>query len=158
MFQELPNEYVAPSDLPEVVELGDMRKVYGTVVSKEDYLEHKDGRKFDAAEFDAHPEKYRSSFAEKASWTRVGSVPMSVFLCCLCGLCCRRKALVCSGACGWDLKTLHHFDPPPVVLPSSFLSVTRFPIHYHSPDCPLHDCVDKWHLLAAWLSSAPHGQ
>ena len=77
MFQELPNEYVAPSDLPEVVELGDMRKVYGTVVSKEDYLEHKDGRKFDAAEFDAHPEKYRSSFAEKASWTRVGSVPMS---------------------------------------------------------------------------------
>ena len=74
MFQELPNEYVAPSDLPEVVELGDMRKVYGTVVSKEDYLEHKDGRKFDAAEFESHPERYTSSFAQKAGWAVVGGV------------------------------------------------------------------------------------
>ena len=58
---------MAPSDLPEVVELGDMRKVYGTVVSKEDYLEHEDGKKFDSAEFEAHPERYSSSFAQKAS-------------------------------------------------------------------------------------------
>ena len=42
-----------------------MRKVYGTVVSKEDYLEHKDGRKFDATEFESHPERYTPSFAQK---------------------------------------------------------------------------------------------
>ena len=65
MFQELPNEYVSPSELPEVVESGDMRKVYGTVVSKEDYLEHVDGKRFDPSEFRMHPERYRSVFAEK---------------------------------------------------------------------------------------------
>jgi alpha-aminoadipic semialdehyde synthase len=72
VFQELPNEYVSPSELQEVVESGDMRKVYGTVVSKEDYLEHIDGKKFDPTEFKAHPERYRSVFAEKiAPYTTV---------------------------------------------------------------------------------------
>jgi alpha-aminoadipic semialdehyde synthase len=37
----------------------------GTVIRREDYLVPKAGGKFDAEEYDAHPEKYRSTFAEK---------------------------------------------------------------------------------------------
>lgn len=43
----------------------DHRKVIGTVVSREDYLVPKAGGLFDAEEYDAHPERYRSTFAEK---------------------------------------------------------------------------------------------
>ena len=39
----------------------------GTVVSREDYLVPKAGGLFDAEEYDAHPERYRSTFAEKVS-------------------------------------------------------------------------------------------
>ena len=37
----------------------------GTVVSREDYLVPKAGGVFNAEEYDAHPERYRSTFAEK---------------------------------------------------------------------------------------------
>ena len=43
----------------------DHRKLIGTVIRREDYLVPKAGGKFDAEEYDAHPEKYRSIFAEK---------------------------------------------------------------------------------------------
>ena len=43
----------------------DHRKVIGTVVSREDYLVPKAGGVFDAEEYDAHPDRYRSTFAEK---------------------------------------------------------------------------------------------
>ena len=56
---------MSPNDLEEVMESGDIRKVYGVVVSKEDYLEHKEGKKFDSKEFDKHPHRYVSTFAEK---------------------------------------------------------------------------------------------
>jgi len=45
----------------------DHRKVIGTVVSREDYLVPKAGGVFDAEEYDAHPDRYRSTFAEKVS-------------------------------------------------------------------------------------------
>ena len=45
----------------------DHRKVIGTVVSREDYLVPKAGGVFDAEEYDAHPDGYRSTFAEKVS-------------------------------------------------------------------------------------------
>lgn len=45
----------------------DHRKVIGTVVSREDYLLPKAGGVFDAEEYDAHPDRYRSTFAEKVS-------------------------------------------------------------------------------------------
>ena len=46
----------------------DHRKVIGTVVSREDYLVPKAGGVFDAEEYDAHPDRYRSTFAEKVSF------------------------------------------------------------------------------------------
>lgn len=45
----------------------DHRKVIGTVVSREDHLVPKAGGVFDAEEYDAHPDRYRSTFAEKVS-------------------------------------------------------------------------------------------
>ena len=45
--------------------LPDHRKLIGTVVSREDYLVPKAGGVFDAEEYDAHPDRYRSTFAEK---------------------------------------------------------------------------------------------
>lgn len=44
--------------------VADHRKVIGTVVSREDYLVPKTGGVFDAEEYDAHPDRYRSTFAE----------------------------------------------------------------------------------------------
>ncbi|EDO38256.1 predicted protein [Nematostella vectensis] len=64
VFQELPHLYVHPHELKKAVEKGDHRKVIGTVVSREDYLVPKAGGKFDAQEYEAHPERYRSTFAE----------------------------------------------------------------------------------------------
>ena len=120
---------MAPSDLPEVVELGDMRKVYATVVSKEDYLEHKDGRKFDAAEFESHPERYTSSFAQKASWTTVGS---STVLCAwnvlLKGRRCMQWACVARAgvaACPLRFGPLHHCGAPLLSTSPPTLSFSR---------------------------------
>ena len=46
----------------------DHRKVIGTVVSREDYLVPKAGGLFDVEEYDAHPDRYRSTFAEKVQY------------------------------------------------------------------------------------------
>ncbi|GIY30410.1 hypothetical protein CDAR_262411 [Caerostris darwini] len=64
VFQELPYEYVNPTDLPQVAEHGSMNKVYGTVVSRDDHFRRKDGGGFDAEEYEAHPERYYSNFAK----------------------------------------------------------------------------------------------
>ncbi|XP_068758907.1 alpha-aminoadipic semialdehyde synthase, mitochondrial-like [Montipora capricornis] len=66
MFQELPHIYVEPDELKKAIQSTDHRKVIGTVVSREDYLVPKAGGGiFDAEEYDAHPDRYRSTFAEK---------------------------------------------------------------------------------------------
>lgn len=49
----------------------DHRKVIGTVVSREDYLVPKAGGVFDAEEYDAHPDRYRSTFAETVSMSKI---------------------------------------------------------------------------------------
>ena len=48
--------------------VSDHRKLIGTVIRREDYLVPKAGGKFNAEEYDAHPEKYRSIFAEKVGF------------------------------------------------------------------------------------------
>lgn len=40
-------------------------KLYACVVSREDHYVRKDGAKFDADEFDAHPDRYASNFSHK---------------------------------------------------------------------------------------------
>lgn len=62
VFQELPYEYVNPTDLPQVAEHGSMNKVYGAVVSRDDHLARKEGGGFDHEEYELHPERYYSNF------------------------------------------------------------------------------------------------
>lgn len=40
-------------------------KLYGCEVSRCDHLERRDGGKFDAQEYDEHPERYISTFSKK---------------------------------------------------------------------------------------------
>ncbi|KAI6221387.1 Alanine dehydrogenase PNT and Saccharopine dehydrogenase domain containing protein [Aphelenchoides fujianensis] len=65
LFEHLPHEFVDVARLPEVVANGEMTKVYGCVVSREDHLMRKEGGRYDEAEFDAHPERYVSKFASE---------------------------------------------------------------------------------------------
>ncbi|XP_072178275.1 alpha-aminoadipic semialdehyde synthase, mitochondrial-like [Diadema setosum] len=65
MMEELPVEYVEPRDLKEVALHGDIRKVYATVVHRKDHIVRKDGGEFDRAEYDMHPERYKSTFSEE---------------------------------------------------------------------------------------------
>ncbi len=53
----------------------DTRKVYGTVVSREDHLVRRDGGAYNCADFTANPEEYTSTFAEKVVCT---SLPPSL--------------------------------------------------------------------------------
>jgi alpha-aminoadipic semialdehyde synthase len=84
VFRELPFEYVHPSQLKKVAEHGGFylvwkpislnlfphffepfqatNKVYGCKVSRSDHLVNKETGKFDAEEYDAHPERYKSAF------------------------------------------------------------------------------------------------
>ncbi|XP_054713377.1 alpha-aminoadipic semialdehyde synthase, mitochondrial-like isoform X2 [Uloborus diversus] len=64
VFQELPYEYVNPTDLPQVAEHGSMNKVYGAVVSRDDHFRRIDGGGFDAEEYELYPERYYSNFAK----------------------------------------------------------------------------------------------
>lgn len=43
----------------------DTRKVYGTVVDREDHLYREDGVPFSVEDYKTNPEKYRSKFANK---------------------------------------------------------------------------------------------
>ncbi|XP_059138929.1 alpha-aminoadipic semialdehyde synthase, mitochondrial-like [Physella acuta] len=63
VFQELPHEYIEPEHLPKVAMQGSTSKLYACVVSREDHFKRKDGGKFDAEEFEKHPERYASSFS-----------------------------------------------------------------------------------------------
>ncbi|KAK7495551.1 hypothetical protein BaRGS_00013249, partial [Batillaria attramentaria] len=65
VFQELPHEYIEPEYLPKVVKQGATNKLYACVVSREDHYVRKDGSRFNAEEFEDHPEKYASQFSHK---------------------------------------------------------------------------------------------
>ncbi|XP_048196090.1 alpha-aminoadipic semialdehyde synthase, mitochondrial [Perognathus longimembris pacificus] len=62
IFNELPCEYVEPHELKEVSQTGDLRKVYGTVLSRHHHLVRKTDGVFDPVEYDKHPERYTSRF------------------------------------------------------------------------------------------------
>uniref|UniRef100_A0A8D0XT79 Saccharopine dehydrogenase (NAD(+), L-glutamate-forming) n=1 Tax=Sus scrofa TaxID=9823 RepID=A0A8D0XT79_PIG len=63
IFNELPCEYVEPHELKEVSQTGDLRKVYGTVLSRHHHLVRKTDGVYDPIEYDKHPERYTSRFS-----------------------------------------------------------------------------------------------
>ncbi|NXU71603.1 AASS protein, partial [Oreotrochilus melanogaster] len=62
MFNALPCEFVEPHELKEVSRSGDLRKVYGTVLSRHHHLIRKRDGLYDPADYDKHPELYTSRF------------------------------------------------------------------------------------------------
>ncbi|XP_049749824.1 alpha-aminoadipic semialdehyde synthase, mitochondrial isoform X1 [Elephas maximus indicus] len=62
VFNELPYEYVEPHELKEVSLTGDLRKVYGTVLSRHHHLVRKTDGIYDPVEYDRYPERYISRF------------------------------------------------------------------------------------------------
>uniref|UniRef100_A0A670YAZ8 Alpha-aminoadipic semialdehyde synthase, mitochondrial n=1 Tax=Pseudonaja textilis TaxID=8673 RepID=A0A670YAZ8_PSETE len=62
MFNALPCEFVEPHELKEVSRSGDLRKVYGTVLSRHQHLVRKTDGVYDPVEYDKHPELYTSRF------------------------------------------------------------------------------------------------
>uniref|UniRef100_A0A8C9F6U2 Aminoadipate-semialdehyde synthase n=1 Tax=Pavo cristatus TaxID=9049 RepID=A0A8C9F6U2_PAVCR len=62
MFNALPCEFVEPHELKEVSRSGDLRKVYGTVLSRHHHLVRKRDGMYDPADYDKHPELYTSRF------------------------------------------------------------------------------------------------
>eukprot|EP00795_Rhopilema_esculentum_P002139 gene2139-17726_t len=69
MFKELPHVYVEPHELKHAAQKYDHRTLVYTKVSRQDYLVPKLGGSFQASEFEAHPERYRSVFAEELDST-----------------------------------------------------------------------------------------
>ncbi|XP_071549344.1 alpha-aminoadipic semialdehyde synthase, mitochondrial isoform X2 [Panulirus ornatus] len=67
IVQELPHEYVSVKALKKVAEHGAMNKIYCCEVSRRDHLVRKDGGKYDAVEYEEHPERYISVFAHKVA-------------------------------------------------------------------------------------------
>lgn len=65
VFRELPHEYVSPTQLKKVAEHGALNKIYACKVSRKDYLRNKETGKFDLAEYEEHPERYKSIFARE---------------------------------------------------------------------------------------------
>ncbi|XP_066285529.1 alpha-aminoadipic semialdehyde synthase, mitochondrial-like isoform X2 [Branchiostoma lanceolatum] len=65
IFNELPHEYIHPEDLKEVCETGDTSRCYATVLSRKHHLKNKDTGVFSAEEYDTHPERYISTFAQE---------------------------------------------------------------------------------------------
>ncbi|NXF01957.1 AASS protein, partial [Smithornis capensis] len=70
MFSALPCEFVEPHELKEVSRSGgfvffltsDLRKVYGTVLSRHHHLVRKRDGIYDPVDYDKHPENYTSRF------------------------------------------------------------------------------------------------
>ncbi|XP_013929333.1 PREDICTED: alpha-aminoadipic semialdehyde synthase, mitochondrial [Thamnophis sirtalis] len=62
MFNALPCEFVEPHELKEVSRTGDLKKVYGTVLSRHHHLVRKTDGAYDPVEYDKHPELYTSRF------------------------------------------------------------------------------------------------
>ncbi|XP_041988048.1 alpha-aminoadipic semialdehyde synthase, mitochondrial [Aricia agestis] len=72
IFQELPHEYVPPEMLRKVAEHGSPNKIYGCEVRRRHHLVRKNGGGYDAQEYEEHPERYISTFAQKiAPYTSV---------------------------------------------------------------------------------------
>ncbi|XP_004926544.2 alpha-aminoadipic semialdehyde synthase, mitochondrial [Bombyx mandarina] len=72
IFQELPHEYVPPEMLRKVAEHGSPNKIYGCEVRRRHHLVRKNGGGYDADEYEEHPERYISTFAQKiAPYTSV---------------------------------------------------------------------------------------
>uniref|UniRef100_A0A8C0JJI6 Alpha-aminoadipic semialdehyde synthase, mitochondrial n=1 Tax=Canis lupus dingo TaxID=286419 RepID=A0A8C0JJI6_CANLU len=69
IFNELPCEYVEPHELKEVSQNGDLRKVYGTVLSRHHHLVRKTDGVYDPVEYDKYPERYISRFNTDVSIT-----------------------------------------------------------------------------------------
>ncbi|KAL8221233.1 UNVERIFIED_CONTAM: hypothetical protein K2H54_061835, partial [Gekko kuhli] len=69
MFNALPCEFVEPHELKEVSRTGDLRKVYGTVLSRHHHLIRKSNGVYDPVEYDKHPERYTSRFNTDVSIT-----------------------------------------------------------------------------------------
>jgi len=65
MFKELPHVYVKPHELKHAAKTYDHRTLVYTEISRQDYLVPKLGGTFNASEFEAHPERYRSVFADE---------------------------------------------------------------------------------------------
>ncbi|XP_022297624.2 alpha-aminoadipic semialdehyde synthase, mitochondrial-like isoform X2 [Crassostrea virginica] len=65
VFQEFPHEYIEPESLPKVAKQGVTNKLYVCVARRDDHYVRKDGGKFDAEEFENHPERYASTFSHK---------------------------------------------------------------------------------------------
>ncbi|XP_072508997.1 alpha-aminoadipic semialdehyde synthase, mitochondrial isoform X2 [Notamacropus eugenii] len=62
VFNQLPCEFVEPHELREVSKNGDLRKVYGTVLSRHHHLVRKSDGVYDPVEYDRHPHLYTSRF------------------------------------------------------------------------------------------------
>ncbi|XP_061323593.1 alpha-aminoadipic semialdehyde synthase, mitochondrial isoform X2 [Pezoporus flaviventris] len=62
MFSALPCEFVEPHELKEVSRSGDLRKVYGTVLSRHHHLVRKQDGLYDPVDYEKHPELYTSRF------------------------------------------------------------------------------------------------
>ncbi|KAF7654995.1 hypothetical protein LDENG_00062280, partial [Lucifuga dentata] len=62
ILNELPVEYVEPHELKDVSEVGDMTKVYATVLSRHHHLMRKSDGIYDPMEYENHPELYTSRF------------------------------------------------------------------------------------------------
>ncbi len=56
-FSLRPHEYVTPAQLKKVATHGAINKIYICVVRRPDHLVNKTTGKFDAEEYEAHPER-----------------------------------------------------------------------------------------------------
>jgi len=65
VFRELPYEYVQPNQLKKVAEHGATNKVYACKISRKDHLINKETGKFDAVEYEEHPDRYTSIFSRE---------------------------------------------------------------------------------------------
>ena len=98
----------------------DTRKVYGTVVEREDHLYREDGLPFSVPDFISNPEKYRSNFAKE--------VPNEYFVSPFLILCLFTFVL---------FLCYIHYITHSYSLPSSFLIPILYYPHFYSP-LPLH--------------------
>ncbi|XP_053612509.1 alpha-aminoadipic semialdehyde synthase, mitochondrial isoform X1 [Plodia interpunctella] len=64
IFHELPHEYVPPEMLRKVAEHGSPNKIYGCEVRRRHHLVRKNGGGYDHIEYEEHPERYISTFAQ----------------------------------------------------------------------------------------------
>lgn len=62
ILNELPVEYVEPHELKDVSEVGEMSRVYATVLSRHHHLIRKSDGFYDPMEYEDHPELYTSHF------------------------------------------------------------------------------------------------